>query len=157
VREASAALGEESHHLAAAQARLREENQRLEDRADAQARRCQTDQDAQAELRAALRQATSAHALLLQRSAEEERAKGKLLKAAAELQAQLAAAQEERAALGQQLQLERIVHQSELDSTRDRRTDTCCDLQERLALCQQERDDVMAHLEELKVSPLLES
>ncbi|XP_056284931.1 centrosomal protein of 128 kDa-like [Pseudoliparis swirei] len=152
VREASAALGEESHHLAAAQARLREENQRLEDRADAQARRCQTDQDAQAELRAALRQATSAHALLLQRSAEEERAKGKLLKAAAELQAQLAAAQEERAALGQQLQLERIVHQSELDSTRDRRTDTCCDLQERLALCQQERDDVMAHLEELKAA-----
>uniref|UniRef100_A0A8C2X4D8 Centrosomal protein 128 n=1 Tax=Cyclopterus lumpus TaxID=8103 RepID=A0A8C2X4D8_CYCLU len=112
------ALGEETQHLAAAQTRLREENQRLEEQADTQARRCQRDQDTQAELQAALKQRTSAHAQLIQRLAEEENSKQKLQKGSLELQAKLTAVQEERAALGQQLQLERAVHQTELDSNK---------------------------------------
>ncbi|XP_034383254.1 centrosomal protein of 128 kDa-like isoform X2 [Cyclopterus lumpus] len=154
VREASAALGEETQHLAAAQTRLREENQRLEEQADTQARRCQRDQDTQAELQAALKQRTSAHAQLIQRLAEEENSKQKLQKGSLELQAKLTAVQEERAALGQQLQLERAVHQTELDSNKammeDSRTKKYCEVQDMLKLCHHERDEIMAHLKEVK-------
>ncbi|XP_068564745.1 centrosomal protein of 128 kDa-like isoform X2 [Cebidichthys violaceus] len=147
VREASAALEEEAQRLAAAQTRLREENQRLEERADTQARRCQRDQDTQAELQAALKQTTSAHAQLIQRLAEEESSKQTL-------QAKLTAVQEERAALGQQLQLEREVHQTELHNMKammeDSRTNKYREVQDMLRLCHQERDEIQSHLKEVK-------
>ncbi|XP_068432582.1 centrosomal protein of 128 kDa isoform X2 [Clinocottus analis] len=154
VREASAALEEETQRLAAAQTRLREENQRLEERADTHVRRCQRDQDTQAELQAALKHMTSTHAQLIQRLAEEESSKQKLQKGFSELQAKLTAVQEERAALGKQLHLERTVHQTELDSTKamleDSRTKKYCEVQDRLKLCHQERDEILAHLKEVK-------
>ncbi|XP_037606827.1 centrosomal protein of 128 kDa isoform X2 [Sebastes umbrosus] len=154
VREASAALEEETQRLAAVQARLKEENQRLEERGDTQARRCQRDQDTQAELQAALKQMTSAHAQLVQRLAEEESSKKNLQKGSMELQAKLTAVQEERAALGQQLQLEREVHQTELDNTKalmgDSRTKKYREVQDMLKLCRQERDEMQAHLKEVK-------
>ncbi|XP_074471751.1 centrosomal protein of 128 kDa isoform X3 [Sebastes fasciatus] len=154
VREASAALEEETQRLAAVQARLKEENQRLEERGDTQARRCQRDQDTQAELQAALKQMTSAHAQLVQRLAEEESSKKNLQKGSMELQVKLTAVQEERAALGQQLQLEREVHQTELDNTKalmgDSRTKKYREVQDMLKLCRQERDEIQAHLKEVK-------
>uniref|UniRef100_A0A3B4ZPF4 Centrosomal protein 128 n=1 Tax=Stegastes partitus TaxID=144197 RepID=A0A3B4ZPF4_9TELE len=154
VREASAALEEEAQRQAAIQARLREENQRLEERADTQARRCQRDQDAQAELQAALKQVTTAHAQLAQRSAEEERSRKELQKGTSALQAKLTALQEERDALSKQLQLEREVHQKELDNTKatvgDSRIKKDREVQDMLKLCRQERDEIQAHLREVK-------
>ncbi|XP_035534954.1 centrosomal protein of 128 kDa isoform X2 [Morone saxatilis] len=154
VREASAALEEETRRQAAVQARLEEENQRLEVRADTQARRCQRDQDAQAELQAALKQMTSAHAKLAQRLTEEDSSKKELQKGAAELQAKLTAVQEEGAALGQQLQLEREVHQKELHNMKammeDSRTKKDREVQDMLKLCRQEREEIQAHLKEVK-------
>ncbi|XP_067427620.1 centrosomal protein of 128 kDa-like [Thunnus thynnus] len=154
VREASAALEEETRHQVAIQARLREENQRLEEQADAQARRCQRDQNAQAEVQAALKQMTSAHAQLVQRLAEEESSKKELQKGSLELQAKLTVVQEERAALGRQLQLEREVHQKELDNMKvtmeDGRTKKDREMQGMLKLCCQERDEIQAHLKEIK-------
>ncbi|XP_032398417.1 centrosomal protein of 128 kDa isoform X2 [Etheostoma spectabile] len=154
VREASAALEEETQRLADVQARLKEENHRLEERADTQARRCQRDQDTQAELQAALKQTTSAHAQLVQQLAEEQSSKKELQKSCVELQAKLTAAQEERAALGQQLQLQREVHQKELDNTKAMMegsgTKKYREVYDMLKLCRQERDDIQAHLTEVK-------
>ncbi|XP_040921070.1 centrosomal protein of 128 kDa [Toxotes jaculatrix] len=154
VREALAALEEDSQRQAAIQARLREENQRLEKQADTQARRCQRDQDAQAELQASLKQMTSAHAQLAQRLAEEESFRKEAQKGASELQATLTVAQEERAALGQQLQLEREVHQKELDNMKammeDSRIKKDREVQDMLKLCRQERDEIQSHLKEVE-------
>ncbi|XP_029281434.1 LOW QUALITY PROTEIN: centrosomal protein of 128 kDa [Cottoperca gobio] len=154
VREASAVLEEETQRLAAVQSRLKEENQRLEERADTQARRCQRDQDTQAELQATLKQVTSAHVRLVQRLAEEESSNKELQKGYLELQAKLTAVQEERAALGQQLQLEREVHQKELDNTKtmmeDSRTRKYREVQDKLMLCCQDQDEMQAHLREVK-------
>ncbi|TDH00172.1 hypothetical protein EPR50_G00185740 [Perca flavescens] len=154
VREASAALEEETQRLANVQARLKEENHRLEERADTQARRCQRDQDTQAELQAALKQMTSAHAQLVQQLAEEQSSKKELQKSCVELQAKLTAAREERAALGQQLQLQREVHQKELDNTKAMMegsgTKKYREVHDMLKLCRQERDDIQAHLTEVK-------
>uniref|UniRef100_UPI0037E9C0E8 centrosomal protein of 128 kDa n=1 Tax=Semicossyphus pulcher TaxID=241346 RepID=UPI0037E9C0E8 len=154
VREASAALEEDTRCQAAVQARLKEENQRLEERADAQARRFQRDQDAQAELQASLKQMTSAHAQLAQQLAKGDGSKMELQKSAMELQAKLTSVQEERAALGQQLQLEREVHQKELDSVKammeDSRMKKDREVQGLLKLCHQERDEIQAHLVEVK-------
>ncbi|XP_078029821.1 centrosomal protein of 128 kDa isoform X2 [Epinephelus lanceolatus] len=155
VREASAALEEETLRLATIQTRLKEENQRLEEQADSRARRCQRDQDTQAELQAALKQMTSAHAQLIQQLAEEESSKKKLQKGSMELQAKLTAVQEERAALGQQLHLEREVHQKELDNTKamieESRTKKYREVQDMLKLCREERDELQARLKEVKV------
>ncbi|XP_034756070.1 centrosomal protein of 128 kDa isoform X2 [Etheostoma cragini] len=154
VREASAALEEEARRLADIQVRLKEENHRLEERADTQARRCQRDQDTQAELQAALKQTTSAHAQLVQQLAEERSSKKELQKSCVELQAKLTAAQEERAALGQQLQLQREVHQKEMDNTKammeGSETKKYREVYNMLQLCRQERDDIQAHLTEVK-------
>lgn len=159
MREASAALEEETLRQAAVQARLKEENQRLEERADTQARRCQRDQDTQAELQTALKQMTSAHTQLAQRLGEEESSKKELKKGALELQAKLTAVQEERAALGQQLQLEREVHQKELDNMNammeKSRTKKDREVHDMLKLCHQEQDEIQAHLKEVKVSPFI--
>ncbi|KAM6992621.1 centrosomal protein of 128 kDa isoform 2-T2 [Tautogolabrus adspersus] len=152
VREASAALEEETRRQAVVQSRLKEENQRLEERADTQARRCQRDKDAHAELQAALKQMTSAHAQLAQRLAEGDGSQKELQKSALELQAKLSAVQEERAALGQQLHLEREVHQKELDNVKkmmeDSRMKKDREVQDLLELCHQERDEMQAHLNE---------
>ncbi|XP_035804481.1 centrosomal protein of 128 kDa isoform X2 [Amphiprion ocellaris] len=154
VREASATLEEEAQRQAAILARLREENQRLQERADTQARRCQRDQDAQAELQAALKQMTTAHAQLAQRLAEEESSRKELQKGTSELQVKLTALQEERDALSQQLQLEREVHQKELDNTKamveDSRIKKDREVQDMLGLCRQEREEIQSHLREVK-------
>ncbi|KAM7368186.1 hypothetical protein PAMP_014432 [Pampus punctatissimus] len=155
VKEASAALEEETRRQASIQARLREENQRLEEQTDTQARRNQRDQNTHAELQAALTQMTSARGQLAQQLAEEERSKKELQKGTLELQAKLTVVQEERAALGQQLQLEREVHQKELDSMKammeDIRTKKDHEMQDVIKLCRQERDEIQAHLKEVKV------
>ncbi|XP_034555607.1 centrosomal protein of 128 kDa isoform X2 [Notolabrus celidotus] len=152
VREVSAALEEETQRQVLVQARLREENQRLEDRADTQARRCQKDQDAQAELQASLKQMTSANVQLAQRLADGESSKKEIQRSASELQAKLSAAQEERSALGQQLQLEREVHQKELDNLKvmmeDSRTKKDREVRDLVKLCNQERDEMQAHFKE---------
>ncbi|XP_076613185.1 centrosomal protein of 128 kDa [Chaetodon auriga] len=154
VREASAVLEEETRRQAAVQARLEDEKQRLEEQADIQGRRCQRDQDTQAELQTALKQMTSAHAQLALRLAEEENSKKELQKGTSELQAKLTAVHEERAALRQQLQLEREVHQKELHNTKtmmeDSRTKKDREVQDMLKLCRQERDEIEAHLKEVK-------
>lgn len=159
MRETSAVLEEETRRQAAVQARLEEEKQRVEEQADIQVRRCQRDRDTQAELQTALKQVTSAHAQLALRLAEEENSRKELQKGTSELQAKLAAAQEERAALGQQLQLEREVHQKELHNMKtmmeDSRTKKDREVQDMLKLCLQERDEIQAHLKEVKVSPFI--
>ncbi|XP_068609992.1 centrosomal protein of 128 kDa [Brachionichthys hirsutus] len=145
VREASTALEEENRRRFTIQTRLEEEKQRLDQRADNQARRHQKDEDTQAELQATLKQMTSAHAQLAQRLVEEESSKKTHQKGALELQAKLAAVQEERALLGQQLQLEREVHQKELHNMKvtmeESRTKKDREVQDMLNLCQQERDE----------------
>lgn len=159
MREASAVLEEETRRQETVQARLREENQRLAERAEVQARRCQRDQDAEAELQAALKQVTSAHAQLVQRLAEEENSRKELQKTASELQAKLTAVQEERATLGRQLHLEREVHQKELQSVKatveDSRTKKDREVQDMLKLCGRERDETQALLKEVKVVYLM--
>nr|XP_046229182.1 centrosomal protein of 128 kDa isoform X2 [Scatophagus argus] len=154
VREASATLEEETRRQATIQTRLEEENQRLGEQVDTQACHRQRDQATQAELQAALKQMTSAHAQLAQRLAEEETSKKELHKSSMELQAKLTAAQEEWAALGQQLQLEREVHQKELHSLKemmeDSKTKKEREMQDVLKLCRQERDEIKTHLKEVK-------
>lgn len=148
MRAASACLEEKTQHQAALLARLEEENQKLEERADTQSRRNRRDLDAHAELQAALKQRTLANAQLSQQLAEEERSKK-------EFHVKLMAVQEERVALGQQLQLEREVRQKELHNMKsmieDSRTKKDREVQEMLRLCQQERDEIQAHLSEVKV------
>lgn len=159
MKETSAALEEETRSQAAIRARLREENQRLQEQADSQARRQQKDQDAQAELQAKLKKMTTAHAQVAQRLAEEESARKELQKGASELQAKLTALQEERAALSQQLELERDVHQKELDNMKatmeDSRLKKDREVQNMLKLCRQERDEMQTHLREVKVGPFI--
>ncbi|XP_023285893.1 centrosomal protein of 128 kDa [Seriola lalandi dorsalis] len=154
VREASAALEQETQRQAAIQARLREENQRLEERADSHARRCQRDQDTQAELQAALKQMTSVRTQLAQRLAEEESSKKELQKGTSQLQAKLTVVQEEQAALGQQLKLEREVHQKELNNMKATMENSKIkkdrEVQDTLQLCRQERDEMQARLKEVK-------
>ncbi|KAM4521514.1 centrosomal protein of 128 kDa isoform 2-T2 [Odontesthes bonariensis] len=153
VREASAALEQETQHQVAFQARLREENQKLQEQAETQARRCLRDQDAQAELQAALKQTTTAHAQLSQRLAEEESARKELQRGASELKAKVTALQEERASLGRQLQLEREVHRKELDGLKatveDSRMRKDREVQEMLKLCRQDRDEIQGQLREV--------
>lgn len=102
---------------------------------------------------------TSANAQLSQQLVEEERSKKELQKASSELQAKLTAVQQERAALGQQLQLEREVHQKELHNMKammeDGRTKKDREVQEMLKLYRQERDEIQAHLSEVKVGPFI--
>lgn len=156
MKETSEALEEKTQRQAAVQARLEEENRRLEERADTQDRRRQRDKDAQAELQTALKQMTSANAELSKLLAEEK-SKMELQKGSSELQAKLRVAQEEKAALGQQLQLEREVHQKEVLNLKatmeDSRTKKDREVQEMLKLCRQERDEIHTHLSEVKVSP----
>ena len=144
----SAGLEDKTQHQADLLARLEEENQKLEERANTQFRRNRRDLDAHAELQAALKQRNLASAQLSQQLAEEERSKK-------EFQVKLVALQEERVALGQQLQLEREVHQKELHNMKsmieDSRTKKDREVQEMLRLCQQERDETQAHLSEVKV------
>uniref|UniRef100_A0A668VIX2 Centrosomal protein 128 n=1 Tax=Oreochromis aureus TaxID=47969 RepID=A0A668VIX2_OREAU len=154
VREASATLEDETRRQAAIRARLKEENQRLQEQADTQARRFQRDQDAQAELQAALKQMTAAHAQLTQRLSEEENSRKELQKSTSELQAKLTALQEERTVLSKQLQLEREVHQKELDGLKatmeDSNAKKAREVQDMLQVCRQERDEIQAQKRELK-------
>ncbi|KAF3702623.1 Centrosomal protein of 128 kDa [Channa argus] len=154
VREASTSLEEQTRRQEAIQARLREENQILEERAEMQVRYCQRDQEKQAELQAALKQMNSAHAQLAQRLAEVESSKKDLQKSAVELQAKLTVVQEERATTGQQLQLEREVHQKELDNMKamleDSKIKKDKEMQDMIKLCHQEREEAQAVLKEVK-------
>lgn len=156
MREASATLEDETRRQAAIRARLKEENQRLQEQADTQARRFQRDQDAQAELQAALKQMTAAHAQLTQRLSEEENSRKELQKSTSELQAKLTALQEERTVLSKQLQLEREVHQKELDGLKatmeDSNAKKAREVQDMLQVCRQERDEIQAQMRELKVA-----
>lgn len=140
---------EETQRQAAVQTKLREENQRLEERASTQARRCQRDRETQDELQAALKLMTAARGQLAQRLAEEESSRKELQKGSAELQAKLTATQQERAALGQQLQLEREVHQKEVDNMKammeDNKMKKDREVKDKLKLCSREHDE-MAHL-----------
>uniref|UniRef100_A0A3B4H7M7 Centrosomal protein 128 n=1 Tax=Pundamilia nyererei TaxID=303518 RepID=A0A3B4H7M7_9CICH len=152
--EASATLEDETRRQAAVRARLKEENQRLQEQADTQARRFQRDQDAHAELQAALKQMTAAHAQLAQRLSEEENCRKELQKSTSELQAKLTALQEERTVLSKQLQLEREVHQKELDGLKatmeDSNAKKAREVQDMLQVCCQERDETQAQMRELK-------
>ncbi|XP_035764563.1 centrosomal protein of 128 kDa [Neolamprologus brichardi] len=154
VREASATLEDETRRQAAVRARLKEENQRVQEQADTQARRFQRDQDAHAELQAALKQMTAAHAQLAQRSSEEENCRKELQKSTSELQAKLTALQEERTVLSKQLQLEREVHQKELGGLKatmeDSNAKKAREVQDMLQVCCQERDETRAQMRELK-------
>lgn len=155
MRDASAILEEQTRHQAAIQARLKEENQRLREQADTQARHFQWDHGTQAELQAALKQMTAAHAQLTQRLAEEETSRRKLQKSTSELQVKLTALQEEQTVLGKQLQLEREVHQKEVDSLKvmaEGSKAKARDMEDMLQLCRQERDEMQAKRKELKVS-----
>ncbi|AWP19714.1 putative centrosomal protein of 128 kDa isoform 2 [Scophthalmus maximus] len=147
--EVREALVEETQRQAAVQTKLREENQRLEERASTQARRCQRDRETQDELQAALKLMTAARGQLAQRLAEEESSRKELQKGSAELQAKLTATQQERAALGQQLQLEREVHQKEVDNMKammeDNKMKKDREVKDKLKLCSREHDE-MAHL-----------
>lgn len=102
---------------------------------------------------------TSTNAQLSQQLAEEERSKKELQRGTSELQAKLTAVQDECAALGQQLQLQREVHQKELHNMKammeDSRTKKDREVQEMLKLCRQERDEIQAHLSEVKVSTFI--
>lgn len=156
MKEASAALEEKTQHQAAAHARLEEENQRLEERANSQNRQRHRDQDAQEELQAALRKMTASSGELAKQLAEAEKSNRELQKGSSELQARLAVVREEKVALGQQLQLEREVHQKEVLTLKaameDGRAKKEREVQETLTLCRQERDEIHAHLSEAKVS-----
>ncbi|XP_060947906.1 centrosomal protein of 128 kDa-like [Limanda limanda] len=140
VREASAVREEETRRQSAIQTRLKEENQRLEERADSQTRRLQRDQDKQEELQAALKRMTSAQSNQAQRLAEEERTRKELQKGASEQQAKLTTLQEERESLAQQLQLEREVHQKEVDNLKAMMEDVRI----------RKHREIQAHLKEFK-------
>uniref|UniRef100_A0A3Q0S4L4 Centrosomal protein 128 n=1 Tax=Amphilophus citrinellus TaxID=61819 RepID=A0A3Q0S4L4_AMPCI len=154
LQEASATLEEETRRQAAIQARLKEENQMLQEQADTQARHFQRDLDTQAELQAALKQMTAAHAQLTQRLAEEETSRKELQKSTSELQVKLTALQEERTVLSKQLQLEREVHQKELDNLKatmeGSKAKKAREVQDMLQLCRQEQDEMQEKIKELK-------
>lgn len=148
-------MEEKTQLQAAVQARLEVENQRLEERANSQNRQRHRDQDAQEELQTALRKMTSSSGELTKQLAEAEKSNRELQKVSSELQAKLALVREEKAALGQQLQLEREVHQKEVLNLKaameDGRTKKEREVQETLKLCRRERDEIHAHLSEVKV------
>lgn len=154
MRQAFASLEQETLKQAVVHSRLREENQRLEERADTHARCRQRDEDKHSELQNTLKQVTTSHAQLVQRLSEEENLRKELQKTTSELQAKLKGVQEERAALGQQLQLQREVHQKELDNIKalmeDGKSKKERDLQDMLKLFTQERDEMQRHLKEVK-------
>lgn len=155
LKEAFAALEEKTQHQAAVQARLEEENQRLEERANSHNRQRHRDQSAQEELQAALSKMTSSSGDLTKQLAEAEKNNRELRKGSSELQAKLAVVREEKAALGQQLQLEREVHQKEMLNLKavmeDGKTKKEREVQETLMLCRRERDEIHVHLSEVKV------
>lgn len=142
-------------HQADIQAKLREENQRLEEQASTQARRSDRDENMQAELQVTLKQMTSAHTQAIRRLAEEERSKKDLQKSNAELLAKLMVVQEERAALEKQLQLEREVHMTELSNMKavieDSKTKKDREMQDMLRLYQQEQEAIQTQMQEVKV------
>lgn len=155
MKEASAALEEKTQHQTTIQVTLEEENQRLKEQANSQNRQRQRDQDALEELQAALRKITLSSGELAKQLADAEKSNRELQKGASELQAKLAVAREEKAALGQQLQLEREVHQKEVLNLKatmeDGKTKKEREVQETVKLCQQERDEIHAHLSDVKV------
>ncbi|XP_061890372.1 centrosomal protein of 128 kDa-like isoform X2 [Entelurus aequoreus] len=153
VKEASTVLQTEARRQSDIQARLREHNQILVEKVDAQTRICQREQKKQAELQITLNQMAPAHAQLAQRLAEEEVSKKDFQKVALEWQAKLAVAQEERDALRQQLQLDREVHQKEVDHLKavieEGRTKNK-DMQDIVRVCRQEREEIQAQLNNFK-------
>lgn len=156
LKEALAALEEKTQQQASIQARLEEENQRLEERASTQNRQRHRDQDAQAELQVALRKMTSSSGELSKQLAEAEKSNRELHQGTSELQTKLAVAHEEKTALAQQLQLEREVHRKEMLNLKatmeDGRTKQEREVQETLKLCRLERDEIHARMSEVKVS-----
>ncbi|XP_029965779.1 centrosomal protein of 128 kDa isoform X2 [Salarias fasciatus] len=154
VKESKGVLEEELQRQSAIQSRLRDENHRLEEEAEAQTRRCQRDRDAQAELQASLKQLKASHTQLAQRLAEEERSRKELLRDAGELKARLRELQEERDGLSKQLQLQRDGHRRELDNLRasaeEARARREREAQEALRLCRQEREEMETQLKEAK-------
>uniref|UniRef100_A0A8C6NJ45 Centrosomal protein 128 n=1 Tax=Nothobranchius furzeri TaxID=105023 RepID=A0A8C6NJ45_NOTFU len=142
---------QQTRHQATIQAQLREDNQRLREHVDAQAYRCQRDQDSQAELQTTLKQMTAAHAQLSQQLVKEEGTRQELQKAISELKAKVTMLQEERSTLNQQLQLERGVHQKEVDNLKVTAEDCRmkdCEMQRMLRASRQERDEIQAKLME---------
>nr|XP_015803718.2 centrosomal protein of 128 kDa isoform X1 [Nothobranchius furzeri] len=153
LKDASATQEQQTRHQATIQAQLREDNQRLREHVDAQAYRCQRDQDSQAELQTTLKQMTAAHAQLSQQLVKEEGTRQELQKAISELKAKVTMLQEERSTLNQQLQLERGVHQKEVDNLKVTAEDCRmkdCEMQRMLRASRQERDEIQAKLMEVK-------
>ncbi|CAN9507647.1 unnamed protein product [Ophioblennius macclurei] len=154
VREAKVLLEEELQRQSAVQSRLRDENHRMAEEAEAQTLRCQRDQDTQAELQASLKHLKASHTQVARRLTEEERSKKELLGETSELKARLGTLQEERGALSRQLQLQREVHRKELDhlkvSAEESRVKKDREVQEALELCRQEREEMQTHLKDMK-------
>uniref|UniRef100_A0A3B3Z824 Centrosomal protein 128 n=1 Tax=Periophthalmus magnuspinnatus TaxID=409849 RepID=A0A3B3Z824_9GOBI len=115
-RQLSLEQEQEARNQVAVHKRLKEENQRLEERMESQVHRQQKDEEQHTELQNTVKQVTSSHAQLVQRLSEEESLRKELQKSHSELRDKLMSVQEERAALGKQLQLQREVHQKELDN-----------------------------------------
>ncbi|XP_055088322.1 centrosomal protein of 128 kDa isoform X2 [Periophthalmus magnuspinnatus] len=154
IREAYTSLEQEARNQVAVHKRLKEENQRLEERMESQVRRQQKDEEQHTELQNTVKQVTSSHAQLVQRLSEEESLRKELQKSHSELRDKLMSVQEERAALGKQLQLQREVHQKELDNMKaaleEGKSKKERDLQDMLRLFTQERDELQRHLKEVK-------
>ncbi|KAM9798347.1 LOW QUALITY PROTEIN: centrosomal protein of 128 kDa, partial [Neosynchiropus ocellatus] len=154
VKATSDALQEENLRLSDVQARLREENQRLELRLDAQVQNSQKDRNSQAELQLDLKRMTSAHGQLVQQLAEEERNTKKLQQSTVDLQTKLTVAQEERSALAAQLQLQKEVHMKEMDNMKavaeESQTKRDHEVQEQLRSCSQERDEIQTQIKKVK-------
>ncbi|KAM8847233.1 centrosomal protein of 128 kDa isoform 1-T1 [Synchiropus picturatus] len=154
VKATSATLQDENLRLSDIQARLREENQRLELRLDAHVQSSQKDKNSQTELQQDLRRMTSAHAQLVQQLAEEERNTKKLQQSTVELQTKLTVVQEERRTLAAQLQLQKEVHMKEMDNMKamaeESQSKKDNELQEKLRCCSQERDEIQTQLKKVK-------
>ncbi|XP_077409259.1 centrosomal protein of 128 kDa isoform X2 [Vanacampus margaritifer] len=159
VKESSAALQVEVRRQSDNLARLREENQRFVEQADAQTRLSQRHQNKQAELQVTLNQMTSAHAQLAHRLTEAEASKKELQRVTADLQAKLAAVREEPGTLRKQLQLERDVHQKELDNlkaTIEEGKTKNQEMHDMLRLWRQQRDEIQSQLNDVKAGAVSE-
>ncbi|XP_065124930.1 centrosomal protein of 128 kDa-like isoform X3 [Paramisgurnus dabryanus] len=147
VRESSRGLEEEVQKQISLQARLREENIKLQERVELQEQRREEEQRSLLDLQGSIKNLSAARADLTGKLAEAEISRK-------ELEKQLAAAREESSSLRRQLELEKEVHQKELihvrTAQREDKAKQDRDVHDTLRLYQKEREELAALVKDLK-------
>ncbi|XP_051510658.1 centrosomal protein of 128 kDa-like isoform X2 [Myxocyprinus asiaticus] len=146
-QETSRGLEEEAQKQISLQTRLREENNRLQERWELQEQRRDKEQRSLLDLQASVKNLSATRADLTAKLAEAESSRK-------ELEKRLALALEESSSFGRQLELEREVHQKELSHLRTAQQEGKAkkdrDVHDTLRLYKREREELEALVKDLK-------